>query len=103
VAPEKLLADTLYGSDDNERISKVAEVDLIAPAPKGHQEDQLSKFGFDENGLDTQCPAGHRPDTTSPKTKRSNYGTSFDLKPCLSPVVSMSGKTWQKEIVSALQ
>ena len=82
VAPEKLLADTLYGSDDNERIAKVAEVDLIAPAPKGRQEDLLSKFSFDENGLVTQCPAGHRPDTTSPKTKRSNYGAGFDLKRC---------------------
>ena len=82
LGPEKLLADTLYGSDDNERIAKVAEVNLVAPAPKGRQEDQLSKFSFDENGLVTQCPAGHRPDTTSPKTNRSNYGASFDLERC---------------------
>ncbi|BBO67283.1 hypothetical protein DSCA_12130 [Desulfosarcina alkanivorans] len=61
----------------------MADVDLVAPASKGRQEDQLSKFSFDENGLVTQCPAGYRPDQTSPKTKRSNYSAGFDLQRCL--------------------
>ena len=84
VAPDKLMADTLYGSDDNDRIATVANVELVAPTQKGGgKQDLLSQFNFDENGLVTRCPAGHRPDSTSPKTKRSNYGAGFDLQRCL--------------------
>jgi hypothetical protein len=83
IGPEKLMADTLYGSDTNDRIARAATVDLVAPTHKGRGEDLLSQFVFDENGLVTVCPAGHRPDTTSPKTKRSNYSAGFDLKRCL--------------------
>jgi hypothetical protein len=82
VGPEKLLADTLYGSDANDRIAQVAKVDLVAPTHKGRGIDLLNQFSFDEKGLVAQCPAGHRPDTTSPKTRRSNYGAGFDLKRC---------------------
>ena len=83
IGPEKLLADTLYGSDTNDRIAQVATVELVAPTHKGRGKDLLSQFGFDEKGLVTVCPAGHRPDKTSPKTKRSNYSAGFDLQRCL--------------------
>ena len=83
VGPKKLLADTLYGSDTNDRIAQVAKVELVSPTHKGRGSDLLSQFSFDEKGLVTQCPAGHRPDTTSPKTKRSNYSAGFDLQRCL--------------------
>ena len=90
VAPEKLLADTLYGSDTNDRIAQVVNVELVAPTKKGRaKQDLLSQFSFDEKGLVTQCPAGHRPDQTSPKTKRSNYGAGFGLQRCLAcPLLS---------------
>ncbi len=83
IGPEKLLADTLYGSDTNDRIAQVATVELVAPTHKGRGKDLLSQFSFDEKGLVTVCPAGHRPDNTSPKTKRSNYSAGFDLQRCL--------------------
>jgi len=83
IGPEKLLADTLYGSDTNDRIAQVATVELVAPTHKGRGKDLLSQFSFDEKGLVTVCPAGHQPDKTSPKTKRSNYSAGFDLKRCL--------------------
>jgi len=83
IGPEKLLADTLYGSDNNDRIAQVATVELVAPTHKGRGKDLLSQFNFDEKGLVTVCPAGHRPDKTSPKTKRSNYSAGFDLQRCL--------------------
>ena len=82
LGPEKLLADTLYGSDSNKQVAEVAEVELIAPTHKGGGKALLSDFSFDEDGLVTECPAGHRPDKTSPKTKRSNYSAEFDLQPC---------------------
>ena len=89
IGPEKLLADTLYGSDTNDRIAQVAKVELVAPTHKGGNQDPLSRFHFDENGLVTRCPAGHRPDKTSPKTKRSNYSAGFDLQRCLAcPLLS---------------
>ena len=90
VAPDKLLADTLYGSDTNDRIAEAANIELVAPTQKGRgKQDLLSQFRFNEKGLVTQCPAGYCPDKTSPKTKRSNYGASFDLQRCLScPLLS---------------
>jgi hypothetical protein len=84
VAPDKLLADTLYGSDTNDRIAQVVDIELVAPTQKGRaKQDLLSQFDFDENGLVTRCPAGRSPDQTSPRTKRSNYGAGFDLQRCL--------------------
>ena len=83
IGPKKLLADTLYGSDANERISQVAGVDMVAPAPKGTKADLLSRFRFDDDGLVTRCPAGHCPDSRSSRTKRSNYSAGFDLQRCL--------------------
>lgn len=54
VGPEKLLADTLYGSDANDRISQAATVELVAPTQKGRgKKDLLSQFRFDENGVST--------------------------------------------------
>ena len=83
IGPEKVLADTLYGSDTNDRIAQVATVELVAPTHKGRGKDLLSQFSFDEKGLVTVCPAGQRPDKTSPKTKRSNFSAGFDLQRCL--------------------
>jgi len=83
IGPEKVLADTLYGSDTNDRIAQVATVELVAPTHKGRGKDLLSQFRFDEKGLVTVCPAGQRPDKTSPKTKRSNFNAGFDLQRCL--------------------
>ena len=89
LGPEKLLADTLYGSDTNARISNIAGTELVAPAPKTEKTDSLTLFSFDENGLVLQCPAGHSPDIASPKTNRSNYSAGFDLQRCQScPMLS---------------
>lgn len=65
-APEELLADSLYGSDDN--VQKAAEegVDLIAPTmgkPKSKESMLvLDDFWVDEeSGEVTTCPAGESP------------------------------------------
>lgn len=65
-APEELLADSLYGSDDN--VQKAAEegVDLIAPTmgkPKSKESMLiLDDFWVDEeSGEVTSCPAGESP------------------------------------------
>jgi len=65
-APEELLADSLYGSDDNVQKAAGEGVDLIAPSmgkPKS-KESQLILDDFwvdEETGEVTSCPAGETP------------------------------------------
>ncbi|MCP4568655.1 MAG: transposase [FCB group bacterium] len=65
-APEELLADSLYGSDDNVQKASAEGVDLIAPTmgkPKSKESLLiLDDFWVDEeSGEVTSCPAGERP------------------------------------------
>ena len=65
-APEELLADAAYGSDDNVRQAAEAGVDLIAPTlgkPKSKEAMLiLDDFTVDDNtGEVTACPAGETP------------------------------------------
>ncbi len=62
--PEKLLADTLYGSDDNCQQAEQKDVKLISPArPSTHPEKPvpLTMFSFADNNVVTSCPAGYAP------------------------------------------
>lgn len=65
-APEELLADAAYGSDDNVRQAAEAGIDLIAPTlgkPKSKESMLiLDDFTVDDNtGVVTACPAGEAP------------------------------------------
>ena len=65
-APDELLADSLYGSDDNVRKAAAEGVDLIAPTmgkPKSKETMLiLDDFRVDEkSGEVTSCPAGEAP------------------------------------------
>jgi hypothetical protein len=65
--PEELLADTLYGGDDNVQAAAEKGVELIAPIPGRTPESDpealtLDDFAFDERtGAIDACPQGHRP------------------------------------------
>ncbi|MFO7688345.1 MAG: hypothetical protein R6V60_19890 [Desulfobacterales bacterium] len=78
LGPDELLADTLYGSDENHRVA-AAEVVLIAPTSKGGEKKPLSEFQFDAAGNVTACPAGHAPTCCEPK-KNAKYGAVFELE-----------------------
>lgn len=65
-APEELLADSLYGSDDNVQQAAEEGIDVIAPTmgkPKSKEERLiLDDFTVDEaSGEVTACPAGEAP------------------------------------------
>jgi len=84
LGPKTVLADTLYGGDDNEQSAKDEQVELIAPASKGgkNADIHLTDFTFDEKGYVTDCPAGHHPTKVRYKKKTNRYNARFDLGQC---------------------
>lgn len=62
--PERLLADTIYGSGDNCDYADKKNTELVAPAMgalKGDKKIGLDMFSFADNGDVISCPAGHAP------------------------------------------
>ena len=65
--PEEMLADAIYGGDDNVQAAAERGVELIAPVPGRTPEVDpealsLDDFALDERtGLVDACPAGHEP------------------------------------------
>ena len=81
--PKTILADTLYGGDDNSECAKTHNVDLVSPTFKKDNNRGLSCFGFDDQGRVTSCPAGHSPVKVSYKKKTKRYSGRFDLNHCI--------------------
>ena len=86
LGPEKVLGDTLYGSDNNQQEAKSAQVELIAPTHKGGQTEgiNLSQFSFDDSGRVVTCPMGKHPYLARYKKKTQRHSARFDLKDCTS-------------------
>jgi hypothetical protein len=67
VLPEEMLADTIYGSDDNVQAAEKRGVELVAPIPGrtpviNPEALSIDDFALDERtGEITACPAGHKP------------------------------------------
>ena len=81
LAPVELLADTLYGSDENCQEAEKLSVEVISPA-KGAKEEgiSLSDFEVNEKGEVVSCPQGHTPVRT--KTKKTRHTVAFDSRYC---------------------
>jgi hypothetical protein len=79
--PKEILADSLYGSDDNCERAKKHDVELIAPTMGSVDKDKLSlaDFQFSEKGEVVACPQGNFP-TKIKKKKRLSIG--FALQHC---------------------
>lgn len=84
LGPEKVLGDTLYGSDDNHQKASESQVELIAPTHNPGRSDDipLSQFSFDENGRVLTCPAGKAPYEVRYKKKTQRFSARFALKDC---------------------
>ena len=84
LGPNSVVADTLYGSDDNHQTAKTRKVDLIAPTFKGKKSNGIDKshFTFDDTGRVISCPAGHRPVKVSFKKKTKRFSARFDVNKC---------------------
>jgi len=82
LAPELILADTLYGGDDNVETAKVQGVEVIAPVMgrSSKKELSLSDFSVSETGEVVACPQGNTPDEIKPVNDKQR--AFFDRDAC---------------------
>lgn len=78
--PEVVLADTLYGSDDNTRKANEMNVDIVSPVMGGSKESPLQLFNLSGNVTIESCAQGHTPVKT--RSKNEKYGASFNSETC---------------------
>jgi hypothetical protein len=83
MAPVELLADSLYGSDDNCERAKEMGVDVISPTMGTPKENTLSLSDFQqsEKGIITACPQGHAP-VKIRTGKKQRHGVAFSSEHC---------------------
>jgi hypothetical protein len=82
LSPKELLADALYGSDDNVETAKESDVEVIAP-PMGSERKEalgLSDFHMEKSGEVIDCPHGHAPMYV--KKKKARHCVAFDSAHC---------------------
>lgn len=82
LAPELILADTLYGGDDNVQTAKTHGVEVIAPVMgrSSKKEITLSDFALSDGGEVTACPQGERPQEI--RTINDKQRVSFNREIC---------------------
>lgn len=82
LTPIELLADSLYGSDDNSEAAKQVGVELIAPVMGSqHQMITLADFKFAEDNQVTACPTGCSPQKIK-SGKNGKQTAHFDKTVC---------------------
>jgi len=83
LAPTEILADSLYGSDDNVEKAKELGVEVVSPAMGSQAEGiSLADFRFTPTDEITACPEGHKPQRV--KTgKRGGTIVHFDKAVCV--------------------
>ncbi len=82
LAPKEVLADSLYGSDENCEAAKALGVEVVSPVMGTPTEKVLllSDFAFADSGKVLGCPQGHAP--VKVKCKGNRYTASFELEGC---------------------
>lgn len=80
--PQELLADSLYGSDENIKAAKGKGVAVISPPMGIEKKGQLglSDFRLEKSGKVASCPQGHAP--ISSTRKKTRYCAAFDIAYC---------------------
>jgi hypothetical protein len=83
LAPEEVLADSLYGSDENGERAKEMDVEIISPAMGTLNAETLNLGDFTqtENGKITACPQGHAP-VRFKQGKKNTCSVAFDSEDC---------------------
>lgn len=82
LSPKQLLADSLYGSDENIETGKTKNVEVIAP-PMGYTDQEginLGDFHVDDSGKAIACPQGNAPILV--KRKKTRHCAAFDVNHC---------------------
>ena len=80
--PEEVLADTLYGGDNNHEKASEMDVELIAPT-KDNQKDlfcTLTDFEFSDNDAISSCPEDHKP--VGVVKQKDGFSISFATETC---------------------
>ncbi|MDZ4241704.1 MAG: transposase, partial [Candidatus Omnitrophota bacterium] len=83
LVPKEVLADSLYGSDENGEKAKEMGVEIISPAMGTPKEETLtlSDFTQTENGKIAACPQGHAP-VRFKQGKKNICSVAFDSEDC---------------------
>jgi hypothetical protein len=82
LAPQEVLVDSLYGSDENCEAAKAMGVEVVSPV-KGTSGDKvllLSEFEFAPSGRVVQCPEGQQP--VKVKCRGDRYTAAFAIEGC---------------------
>jgi len=82
LAPDEILADSLYGSDENLGMAKEMGVEVVSPTMGTQKKDAvgLSEFSFSDSGKVIACPGGHAPVTV--KHKKGRHTAAFNHEHC---------------------
>lgn len=82
LGPDEVLADSLYGSDENCKAAQAMGVKVISPTMGSPKEDtlSLSDFKLSEKGKIISCPKGYAP--VRIKTKKNRYSVAFNSEHC---------------------
>lgn len=82
VRPQVLLADSLYGSDENMAKARTLGVELVSPVNSQEKSGRmpLSAFGVDEENVIVECPGGQAPQRV--KREKELVTVWFDRKVC---------------------
>lgn len=78
--PKIVLADSLYGSDENTRKADEMAVEIVSPVMGGAKDGVLQAFALSENGHIASCPQGHMPVKT--RNQKDRYGAAFNSQCC---------------------
>ena len=83
LAPAQVLADSLYGSDENSEKAEEMGVEVVSPTMGAEKDDtlSLSEFSLSEKGKIMACPQGHTP--VKVKHKKHRYTVAFDSSHCM--------------------
>jgi hypothetical protein len=83
LAPAQVLADSLYGSDENSEKAEQMGVEVVSPTMGAGKDDtlSLSEFSLSEKGKIMACPQGHTP--VKVKHKKHRYTVAFDSSHCM--------------------
>jgi hypothetical protein len=82
-APEEVLADSLYGSDENQEKAKELGVEVISPVMGAPKEEALSLADFlqTDKGTIAACPQGHVPVKVK-RGKKNAISVAFASEHC---------------------
>jgi len=82
LAPQEVLADSLYGSDENCEAAQQMGVEVVSPVMGSPAEKVLllADFEFSENGRVVRCPEGQQP--VKVKCRGDRYTAAFEIEGC---------------------